>query len=91
MSISSREYVEKIIAEHHLGNLVERSLPFGDKFNWTPSSVDVMLDERGYHNYRQLGGTLRYLTTVARPDISHAVRGLSHYLAEPYQIHYEGA
>ena len=71
-----RRLLLSITWETLLGVWIEVSL--------TPRAEDVVLHESGHNKYKQLVGTLRYLTTVARPDICHAVRRPSHYLAGPW-------
>ena len=38
--------------------------------------------------YREIIGSLIYLMTCTRPDLSYAVDKLSHYLSEPRQQHW---
>lgn len=81
--MSSENYIKQKVSKLGLTDIALRSVPM----SMLPLNKPVkpehnrVLDKSEHHRYRVLVGVLRYLTTVARPDIANAVRRLSHQLA----------
>ena len=85
--------------ERKISNLLER-LGLTDAYSkTTPLNSSVQLqrfdddvdDPTDIQAYQQLIGSLQHLSVCTRPDITHAVIRLSHYLQKPSTVHFEQA
>ena len=55
------------------------------------ASDDSLLDESSSRRYRELVGSLMYLATATRPDITYAVTQLSKHMMTPAVMHFTAA
>lgn len=81
--IHQRDYIEQIIQKFCMSNANPVS---------TPADVNVIISKNLDENtvnfpYREAIGSLLFLSSVSRPDISFAVNVLSRYVNNPSQLH----
>lgn len=81
--IHQRDYIEQVIEKFCMSNANPVS---------TPADANVIItknvDESTIHfPYREAIGSLLFLCSVSRPDISYAVNVLSRYVNNPGQLH----
>lgn len=90
IKISGKEYIERVAVKLNLVDVMPRKTPMAVNrvLNNPPEAENRRLSKKQHHDYRSLVGSLRYLATVARPDICNATRRLSHYLNEPTLFHW---
>lgn len=79
VKMSQEKYVNKILERFNMQNCKPRETPCDQKLDYTENAVK-MDDVR---MYREAVGSLIYLTTCTRPDLSFVVSKLSQYFAEP--------
>ncbi len=79
VKMSQERYVGKILDRFDMQDCKPRATPCEPKLNYT-NSAEVMSDVR---KYREAVGSLVYLSTCTRPDLSYVVSKLSQYLSEP--------
>ncbi|XP_032887148.1 uncharacterized mitochondrial protein AtMg00810-like [Amblyraja radiata] len=76
--MSQKKYVEKILERFDMQDCKPRATPCEQKLNYT-DDAEMMTDVR---KYREVVGSLIYLTTCTRPDLSFVVSKLSQYFTE---------
>ncbi len=79
VKMSQHMYVEKILERFDMQNCKSRATPCEQKLNCT-DNAEVMSDVR---KYREAVGSLIYLATCTRPDLSFVVSKLSQYFTRP--------
>lgn len=79
VNMSQEKYTNKILERFNMQNCRTRETPCDQKLEYTEDAVK-MEDVR---RYREAVGSLIYLTTCTRPDLSFVVSRLSQYFAEP--------
>ena len=79
VKMSQEKYVNKILERFNMQNCRPRETPCDQKLEYTENAVK-MDDVR---MYREAVGSLIYLTTCTRPDLSFVISKLSQYFAEP--------
>ena len=79
IKMSQEKYINKILQRFNMSECRVRDTPCEQKLEYSNDAVK-MTDIR---MYREAVGSLIYLTTCTRPDLSFVVSRLSHYLAEP--------
>ena len=79
VKMSQEKYVNKILERFDMQNCRPRETPCDQKLDYTENAVK-MDDVR---MYREAVGSLIYLTTCTRPDLSFVISKLSQYFAEP--------
>lgn len=90
LTMSQFGYVQKVLSKFELQKAYQRDTPLSSKsINLIDDSYQA--DSETKLLYGQLIGSLRYLMTQTRPDISYAFNRLSRYLVNPTQQHVEGA
>lgn len=81
--IHQKQYIEKILAEYGMDNAKNSSIPMD------PGYLKLCLEESpilsNNNNYRQIVGSLLYLTVNSRPDIAVSVSILSRKVSNPNQ------
>ncbi|MDN6161437.1 MAG: DDE-type integrase/transposase/recombinase, partial [Atopostipes sp.] len=90
--ISGNEYIDKTAEKLNLKNCYSSKVPMATSVELDNPRKDEdrrLLSAEEHSKYRSLVGSLRYLTTVLRVDISNSVRRLSHYLASPWLHHWK--
>ena len=80
------KYVGMVLERFNVSNCKPRTTPCEIKMDLRNNSDPV--DSR---NYCEIIGSLIYLKTCTRPDLSYAVGKLSQYLSEPRQQHWVAA
>lgn len=79
VKMSQAKYVDKILERFDMQDCKPRSTPCEQKLNYT-DGADMMIDVR---RYREVVGSLIYLSVCTRPDLSFVVSKLSQYFSEP--------
>jgi len=79
VKMSQEKYVNKILERFNMQDCRPRETPCDQKLDYTENAVK-MDDVR---MYREAVGSLIYLATCTRPDLSFVVSKLSQYFAEP--------
>lgn len=80
-----KSYVEKVLDSFKMADANAKNVPLsgGDTLKRLPYPQD---EDDGYQDefpYRELIGYLLYLGVCTRPDISHEVNSLAHYVSYP--------
>ena len=86
VKMNQNKYIGRVLERFNMSNCKPRATPCELKMDLSNNSEPV--DSRKYH---EIIGSLIYLMTYARPDLSYAVSKLSQYLSEPYQQHWVAA
>lgn len=79
VKISQEKYINKILQRFDMSEYRLRETPCEQKLEYNDDAVK-MIDIK---MYREAVGSLIYLTTCTRPDLSFVVSRLSQYLAKP--------
>lgn len=79
VNMSQQSYVGKLLERFDMQDCKPRSTPCEPKLNYTDSD-EKLIDPR---KYREAVGSLIYLTSCTRPDLSYVVSKLSQYFSEP--------
>lgn len=89
LSYAPKKYIEKILANYNLmfnEKPKEYSSPL-EKGDHPEIDTSPCLDEDGIRKYQSLIGTLQWLITLGRFDISSAVTSMSRFRASPREGH----
>ena len=86
IKITQKRLIEKMLAKFGISKCKPRSTPCEQKLNF--DSEGEVIDSTGY---REIVGSLIYIMTCTRPDLSWVVGKLSQHLAEPKQQHWATA
>lgn len=79
LKMSQRQYVEKLMVRFKMQDCKPRTTPCEQKLNFSTDS-NLLNDVQ---KYREVVGSLIYLTTCTRPDLSFVVSRLSQYFTNP--------
>ena len=79
VKMSQEAYVHRILESFNMQNCKPRETPCDQKLSYTEDAVK-MCDVK---MHREAVGSLIYLTTCTRPDLSFVVSKLSQYFCEP--------
>lgn len=79
VTMSQEEYANKILERFNMHNCKPRETPCDQKLCYTENAVKMC----DFRVYREAVGSLIYLTTCTRPDLSFVVSKLSQYFCEP--------
>ena len=82
VKMNQNKYIGRVLERFNMSNCKPRATPCELKMDLRNNSDTV--DSR---KYREIIGSLIYLMTCNRPDLSYAVGKLSQYLSEPRQQH----
>lgn len=87
ISITQEKYVDKLLKEFKLENINTVNTPMEPGFLTNKENFvnDKPLEKN--NNYREMVGSLLYLSTISRPDIAFAVNYLSRFNANPMRSH----
>ena len=80
VKMNRNKYLGRVLERFNMSNCKPRATPCELKMNLSNNSDPV--DSR---KYREIIGSLIYLMTCTRPDLSYALDKLSQYLSEPHQ------
>ena len=84
VKMSQERYTNKILERFNMQDCRTRETPCDQKLEYSEDAMK-MSDVR---IYREAVGSLIYLTTCTRPDLSFMVRRFSQYFAEPTEEHW---
>jgi hypothetical protein len=90
ISLCQQTYIEQILARFGLEDARTAVTPLEPGIDLTPDSPAVsstLLTPYEKTKYREMIGSLMYVTVMTRPDISFAVSTLSQYLENPHTTH----
>ena len=85
VKMSQTRYVNKILERFGMQDCRARETPCEPKLEYSEDS-QKLTDPR---EYREAVGTLLYLSTCTRPDLSYVVSNLSRHFAEPTDEHWK--
>ena len=83
--INQEDYIEKILRKYSMENCNPVNIPMDPNITFTENKGP----ETNFP-YRELIGSLQYLTCISRPDISVAVNILSQFQSNPSNEHWMG-
>ncbi|MBW0589761.1 hypothetical protein O181_129476 [Austropuccinia psidii MF-1] len=88
-SFSQEHYIENIAETFDITNLPPVNTPLKRGLQLTKTSEDEVraFDKLGL-NYKSIIGTLNYISTNTRPDISSAISHVSQFLEQPSLNHW---
>ena len=86
VKMNQNNYIGRVLERFNMSNCKPRATPCELKMDLSGNSDPV--DSR---KYREIIGSLIYIMTCTRPDLSYAVGKLSQYLSEPRQQHWVAA
>ena len=86
VKMNQNKYTGRVLERFNMSNCKPRATPCELKIDLSNNSDPV--DSR---KYREIIGSLIYIMTCTRPDLSYAVGKLSPYLSEPRQQHWVAA
>ncbi len=81
--MNQKRYILRILERFSMSDCKPRSIPCEQKLDYNSDSDPV--DPK---RYREAVGSLIYLMTCTRPDLSWIVSKLSQYLSDPYEQHW---
>lgn len=84
VKMSQSKYVEKLLVRFNMQDCKPRTTPCEQKLNY---SVDANMFS-DVKKYREAVGSLIYLSTCTRPDLSFVVSRLSQYFTNPTEEHW---
>ena len=84
--MNQKRYIGRVLERFDMSNCKPRITPYEQRMDLSNTSDPV--DPR---KYREIVGSLIYLMTCTRPDLSYAVGKLSQHLSEPHQQHWVAA
>lgn len=84
VKMSQERYVRKILDRFDMQNCKSRETPCEPKLDFTENAEKMKEPKR----FREAVGSLIYLSTCTRPDLSFVVSKLSQYFAEPTEQHW---
>jgi hypothetical protein len=90
ISLSQQSYIEQIITRFNLKDSRAANTPLEPGIDLTPDSPSVsstLLTPFEKTKYREMIGSLMYVSVMTRPDITFAVSTLSQYLETPHSTH----
>ncbi len=83
VKMNQKRYILRILERFSMSDCKPRSTPCEQKLDYNSDSDPV--DPK---RYREAVGSLIYLMTCTRPDLSWIVSKLSQYLSDPYEQHW---
>ncbi|PPQ82237.1 hypothetical protein CVT24_012925 [Panaeolus cyanescens] len=90
LSLCQEAYINQIVERFGLHNAHEVTTPLEPGIDLCPDSPHVspnLLSPADKSLYREIIGSLMYLSVMTRPDITYAVSTLSQYLENPHTTH----
>lgn len=82
VKMNQSRYIDKILERFGMADCKVRATPSEIKCNLIPEG-----DQTDQRKYREMLGSLIYIMTCTRPDISWIVSRLSHYMSDPREKH----
>ena len=88
IKLSQKKLTGEILTRFGMNEAKGRSVPLSQAEKLTRDGEPL---DTGEHPYRELVGSLLYLSVCTRPDIAHAVGVLSRYMSAPTTDHWRAA
>ncbi|MBW0536379.1 hypothetical protein O181_076094 [Austropuccinia psidii MF-1] len=90
ISLGQGHFIESLLELYGMSDSKQMATPLLPNTHLLPASEDevVKFNSLGV-NYRSAVGSINYLSTGTRPDISHAVSSLSQFLERPGYSHWQ--
>jgi hypothetical protein len=88
--LGQEAYVDQILTCFGLSDTKPAATPMEQSANFSPDSPavsSILLSSAEKTTYREMIGSLMYLSTMTRPDITYAISTLSQYLDSPTTTH----
>ena len=85
IKMSQADFIERILIKFSMQNSIPRTLPCDVNINKFDNEDSKRLENPKI--YREIVGSLIYLMTCSRPDISYVVSKLSQYMNKPTEAH----
>lgn len=90
ISISQERMAHELVEKYGLGECKPKATPLSVAVKLSKEDGDL-LDAAAAREYRELVGSLLYLTCCTRPDLAQAVGALTRYTAAPTSAHWTAA
>jgi hypothetical protein len=90
ITISQSRMTRDIMARFGMSDAKPKSIPLSTALKLS-KEIGEPLNDAGARQYRELVGSLLYLSVCTRPDIAQAVGALSRYMAAPTTTHWQAA
>ena len=91
LTLGQEEYIKKILRRFGMADCTTRETPMA-KTGWSlPRMQGPCQDHALQTEYRQKVGSLMFLSTSTRADISYTVKELSRHLVHPTDVHMRAA
>ena len=87
LTISQPTFAEQLVSEYGVGYGKSVPFPVGTKL----AKFGKKKEAPGGWPFRELVGSLMWLATQTRPDISNAVRAVARYCSAPKYVHWKEA
>lgn len=88
IKLTQKKLTGEILSRFGMSEAKERSVPLSQAEKLTRDGMPL---DTGEYPYRELIGSLLYLSVCTRPDIAHAVGALSRYMSSPTVDHWRAA
>jgi hypothetical protein len=88
VKLSQKKLTGEILSRFGMQEAKGKSVPLSQAEKLTRNGEPLNTEE---HPYRELVGSLLYLSVCTRPDIAHAVGALSRYMSAPTKDHWRAA
>ncbi|XP_062075380.1 secreted RxLR effector protein 161-like [Humulus lupulus] len=92
ITLSQRDYLEKLLCKFGMNNCKEVSTPLAQHFKLSTYQSPTTDEERAMMNkipYANCVGSLMYSMVCTRPDLAHAMSVVSRYVSDPGSEHWE--
>lgn len=95
ITVNQKQYIESLLANFGMAECKPVSTPIAEKMEFKradcPADNSADQADMRHYDYRGLVGSLNYLATTSRPDISFVAHTLSSYLNNPGFNHWTAA
>jgi Reverse transcriptase (RNA-dependent DNA polymerase) len=90
LKVMQKKYAEEVVARFGMADAKPAAVPLSASVKLSRAVDAAPLDAIVYP-YRELVGSLMYLSVCTRPDISQAVGALARYMSAPKKEHWDAA
>ena len=87
--VHQASYAEKLLKRFGFDNCVPAETPLVPGTVLEHQNSGTELDSVRHRRYREIVGSIMYLTTSTRPDLSMAISMCSRYVQKPYDLHWK--
>jgi hypothetical protein len=91
IKLSQAKMAGSVLARFGFDEAVPASVPMSTGVRLVKPADDEVLEPAGHQRYQEIVGSLLYLSSCTRPDISHAVGVLSKFMSCPAKAHMSAA